>query len=73
MSACEIPWGAYRCPICGSSWTGGQIPEESREHYGGALFFHRAIVLCDRTLDKSVGMRCPDCGHTWGRSVGVPK
>ncbi len=55
------------CPACGASLVGDPIPEDAREHHGGATHYRREIGIYDRSLDRTVAYRCPDCGHEWRR------
>jgi predicted RNA-binding Zn-ribbon protein involved in translation (DUF1610 family) len=51
------------CPNCGVSLIGPPIPEEHREHYGGATNFRREIGHYDIERDRTVSLSCPDCGY----------
>ncbi len=57
------------CPKCGVSLQGEQIPEESRELFGGATRFKREIGYVFQGLyDGILCYGCPDCGAAWARS-----
>ena len=52
--------------------TGNEIDADRiADHYGATRErgkFGRAIALYDRDQDRTVGWKCPDCGHTWERT-----
>jgi hypothetical protein len=59
------------CPHCGVSLRGKEIPEESREFYGGATHFRREIgIQIQGVYDGVVLWKCPDCSKTWDRFEG---
>lgn len=50
------------CPHCGADLRGVEIPEKSRESFGGATHFLRVIGVYNDVIDGTVGFQCPDCG-----------
>lgn len=58
------------CAACGASFDGDPIPEAIREHYSPPYRWSRRIALYDRCRDRTVAMRCPDCGHEEARPYG---
>lgn len=54
-----------KCPNCGVSWQGEEIPEENREMYGGATHTSRLISVYDRIKDRTTHWKCPDCQMVW--------
>lgn len=56
----------FRCPYCSSDLKGAPIPNESlfgdlTRHYS------RVIGIYDRSRDRTVAWRCPDCDTEWER------
>jgi len=51
------------CADCGASWDGGPIPQEMRHHYAPPYRWGREIAIYDQRRDRTVALRCPDCGH----------
>lgn len=52
------------CPKCASSWIGGEIPENIREHYSPPYVWKREIGIDGERLgiyDGVVALMCPDC------------
>lgn len=59
------------CPVCKSDLTGKEIPEESRELYGGETHFSRTIgIEIQGVYDGVVLWECPDCEARWHRFTG---
>jgi predicted RNA-binding Zn-ribbon protein involved in translation (DUF1610 family) len=63
---------ATSCPDCGASWLAGEIPADSRHHYGGKTHFRRVIAIeydysNPMRYDGVSEWRCPDCGARFGR------
>lgn len=57
-----------QCPHCGNSLLAGEIPEESRQHYGDATHFRREIgVEVQGVYDGVLYWQCPDCEGAWQR------
>lgn len=61
------------CPKCGASWVGEPIPENQRELFGGKTHFSRRINVYDRGKDRTVALRCPDCGDQVARDWEASK
>lgn len=57
------------CPVCGATWLDGEIPPESRHHYGGATHFRRTISIYDSIMDMGILYACPDCESIFERST----
>jgi rubredoxin len=58
------------CPECGISFKGAEIPEDSREHFGGAThFLDHKIGIYDRSRDRTTHWRCTACAYTWEREL----
>jgi len=56
------------CPECGSSWDGGDIPEDIREHYSEPFKWSRLIgIEIPEKYDGISYWQCPDCGTKWDR------
>jgi hypothetical protein len=71
------------CPACGVSWNGGSVWEHFFKETGSeeeatriaAMYgctkekgnWGRQIGLYDMNADRTVGYKCPDCGHVIGR------
>lgn len=51
------------CPKCNSSWDGGEIPENIREHYSPPFKWSRVMGLYSQERDITVAYKCPDCGE----------
>lgn len=62
MSEPQLTGSSKTCPFCGVSLLGAEIPEQSREHYGGQTHFSRVIGVYSQERDRTVAWRCPDCG-----------
>lgn len=72
-----------KCPKCRADLDGDGIwqtfmdrtgdeakADDMAAHYGATRTrgrWRRAIAVYDRTLDRTIAHRCPDCGHEWGR------
>lgn len=50
-----------KCPHCGASLIGAEIPENRREFFGGATHGSRLIAHVDRDTDNVTYFECPDC------------
>lgn len=60
-----------KCPVCGTDWNGGSIPENIREHYSPPYFWSRLIGVEDPLLYDGVSWwKCPDCNTQWDRWTG---
>lgn len=55
------------CPSCGVNWVGPEIPEGSREHYGGRSHFSRILGTYRVEHDRITEWTCPDCRASWAR------
>lgn len=58
-----------KCPKCGVSWIGDEIPEDIRHHYSGT-HWRREIGIDGGYMgiyDGTVAIRCPDCGEEFPR------
>ncbi len=51
-----------KCPYCGVSLIGQEIPEKDRESFGNATHFQRQIGIEERDDDFISSVMCPDCG-----------
>jgi hypothetical protein len=63
------------CPACHADMRGAAIPEEHRQHYGGATHGSRVIGVeyaygSPHRYDGVSEWRCPDCGYREGRWSG---
>jgi rubredoxin len=56
-----------KCPECGASWEGKEIPEESRHLYAGKPFFSRLVGIYSLYHDRIVNWQCPDCKKEFPR------
>jgi hypothetical protein len=57
-----------KCPKCGCSWDGGDIPEGQRKNYSPPYKWSRLVGVEDPTVYDGVSWwRCPDCGAEWDR------
>ena len=57
-----------KCPHCGVSLIGNEIPEENRHLFGGATHFYRDILVSVLGVyDGYLFHRCPDCKGEWHR------
>ena len=72
------------CPNCNADLDGDSIWEHFfkqtgsetdadriADHYAATREkgkFGRVIALYDRDKDRTVGWKCPDCGHAWERT-----
>lgn len=56
------------CPLCDASFIGQPIPEDIRQHYGGATHFYRYHgIEIPEVYDGSLFYRCPDCHRAFHR------
>lgn len=58
-----------RCPQCGSSWLGMEIPEDERWSYGGRTHYSRLIGIVDLHQDRLYKYECPDCKAEFPRET----
>jgi hypothetical protein len=48
--------------MCKADWTGKPIPEEDRQYFGGKTHFSKKILIYDADEDRTVSVKCPECG-----------
>ena len=62
----DDPNAPLSCPACNVSLLGDPIPEEILYMYSGT-HWKRETGQYDLYLDRTVSLKCPDCGHLWPR------
>lgn len=75
MTEFTDPYDHYKCPECGVSWVGDEIPEESRNLYGGSTHFKMNVIGMEYGHDAPPGYQydgvsewqCTACRTRWGR------
>jgi len=60
-----------KCPECGKSWDGGDIPEKSRKHYAKPYKWSKLVGIEVRGEEDVISYwQCPFCKTTWDRWTG---
>lgn len=68
----KLPADHYgKCPECGNSWDGGDIPERIRDYYSPPYKWSRIIgIEIPGGYDGISYYRCPDCPAIWDILTG---